>query len=172
MTIKSALLVSLSLFATAAAAQPLITKTSGSGFVMPDYVKTETCEVFSNYVKVDTQYGVYEGRKLSTSETINQQINNHADINKLIALAAEEELAVTGNYICDAPGTAITASYFDANTAEYKDVVLFRSGGCGSDRLERNGPFSNMLKSVVNKHCPTTHDYQPSNTDFPVIIEK
>ena len=63
--------------------------------------------------------------------------------------ALKEKIEEKENGLCDAPGTSIKMGV----------ELLFATGGCGSPRKDRVGPFSTALKNVVNTYCPNTYDY-------------
>ncbi len=125
---------------------PLITKSSGSGFVMFDFIRNETCEVFADRVVVNKSFG-----GLTVVET--HLINLVGDIQAVLSSAKADELTETDNFLCDAPGTFISANL------NGEEVVLFSSGGCGSPKQVRNGSASQLLADLVTSYCPKTHDF-------------
>lgn len=130
--------------------KPLIVKSSSAGFAPVDYVFGEKCEVYADKVVITKAYGMGE-TKTELSQTIPVKITGNLDL--LLEKVAQETLEEKENMMCDAPGTSIRAMGSE-------DIVLYSTGGCGSPRLERVGPFSTRLKNMVNFYCPKTFDYQ------------
>jgi hypothetical protein len=133
------------------APQPLITKSNATGFTLPEYTRYETCEVYMNQVVITQRFGYAEELGFTKREV--RPITLDKGIQNVIAVASKEELLKKDNYLCDAPSTSIS---FSGNP---EPLALFSSGGCGSPRLDRQGPASLMLKELVDQYCPVTHDY-------------
>jgi hypothetical protein len=141
-----------------ATTKPIIEKTNASGFTMPEYVRTETCQVYPTYVKITNRYGGFADQSVETTQILWVSVSE--DVETILAKATEDSLIESGNYICDAPSTTITANY---NGDEF---TLFSSGGCGSKRQERQGGFAQILKDIVNRYCPVTHDFGAQEPTF------
>src|SRR5262249_45530934 len=124
-----------------AAAEALITKTNFPGFTPAFAIRTENCELFADRVVITRQFGLEHGIR----ET--RQIELFASIDKLIAEAAAESVVSTPNFLCDGPGTVVSAG----------DVLLYSTGGCGTPSNERAGHASAVLRDMIDAYCPTTH---------------
>ena len=122
------------------AEKPLVTKSSGAGFVMPDFARSEVCDVYADRVEITKSFG-----SLTVTETKFQLIDG--DVQSVIDLAAEEETQETENFLCDGPSTFIVAG---------GDVVLYSTGGCGSPKQQKNGPATQILIDLASTHCPKT----------------
>ncbi len=144
---SSLLLISLMLSASTSFGfveeKPLISKSSGSGFVPPEYQRSETCNVYTDRVVIAKTYG-----KLQTSETRELKIT---DIQQILKNAADEKVTETANGLCDGPVTQVNA-FLGGNA-----VVLYTTGGCGSPKKHRNGPHAAMLMELVGSFCPKTY---------------
>lgn len=128
----------------------LITKSSGGGFVMPEYGRTSHCEVFQDKVLISNKFGY--GTTTSFDVVEERKITLSKDLKKVIEIAKTEQLVEKVNMLCDAPTTSIVAG----------DLLLFTSGGCGSPRKERTGFASSKLVELVNLYCPKTYDVNPN----------
>ncbi|HUP57220.1 MAG TPA: hypothetical protein VM598_07185 [Bdellovibrionota bacterium] len=145
-------LASVLLFSSAAFAEgPYIIKSSHSGFTPPEYVRHETCEVLSDRVRITRHLGsgeagveTVEEKKLAISPTIAN----------VIARAQAEPVVERANGLCDGPSTTI------ATSLRGPEHVLFTTGGCGSSRKERNGPYSKILRELVDQYCAKTYDFR------------
>jgi hypothetical protein len=129
----------------ALAADALLIKTSSPGFVMPDWVRTETCKVYQDKVVIERSFGLVNEQGFATTETINVTISD--GITAILARAAEEKVKETRNMICDLPGLNVAA------VENGKEFVLFSSGGCGSPRKEREGSATRMLMDLLGHYC-------------------
>lgn len=149
-----ALLVSVACSSTFAA-DPLVTKVNASGFSLEPTRKV--CEVYSLWTTVSES-------RLIDGEFVEKQYSRwHGDslyeillesnrIHRALKSVQNETLVASDNFICDAPTTNIKAS------VEGEDLVLFSSGGCGSDRLKRRGPNTEVLSEIASRYCSVTHD--------------
>lgn len=137
--------------------QALITKSNGTGFTLPEYTRYETCEVFRNQVVITQRFGFAEELGFTKREV--RRISLEGAIEKVIETAAQEELQKKDNFLCDAPSTSVSFR----GTPE--PLVLFSSGGCGSPRLERQGPASLMLRELIDQYCPRTNDFGGQQRD-------
>jgi len=160
MKIKSLIVFVVGFFAHLAVAQDLalVTKTNNTGFVMPEYARTEICEVFRNKVVITKKFGIFSENSFTSKEV--RRINLSPSIKNTLQVAATEPLLESGNFLCDAPSTSIAS-----NVAGEK-IILFSSGGCGSPRLERQGGAAQMLKDLVAAYCPVTHDLGIQDTIY------
>lgn len=136
-------LVSAPAFAAPAA---LVTKTNGSGHVHPDYYRSEKCEVFADRVVITRAYGMGVNG-LKTVETLNVSVAG--DLKQVIANATAANVAEKENMLCDGPSTTISTG----------NTLLYSTGGCGTPRKEREGAAARALRSLVDAHCPVTHDF-------------
>ncbi len=114
-------------------------KSTSSGLVPPDFVRSESCEVYSDRVVVTRHYG-----PITLEET--KRVTLTGDIAKVISKASGEETTETGTSPCDGPTTFIAAG----------DTVLYFSGSCGSPTERREGPASEILRDIVDNYCPQT----------------
>ena len=141
----SAIVATLSCSSVVAA--PLITKTNSSGFTIEP--TTKVCSVYDYWVKVkETKYTQGD----TIEKTRYYYHRKGRKIRRTLSNIKNENLISSPNYLCDGPTTNITASTSD------ESLVLFDSGACGSDRLERQGPKTELLTRIVNQYCPVTHD--------------
>ena len=139
-----------SLNASAIYRGPILAKYNSSGYVPPEWDRSERCELYFNKVVITKRFG----RDTSVSET--RDIELKGSLTRILAAAQQEELLREPNNLCDAPGTAIRG-YMILPNDNVETVQLFNTGGCGSDSLNRSGPYSSMLKDLINNYCPTTH---------------
>jgi hypothetical protein len=130
----------------AAEEKPYITKTSGGGYVHPDYTQWEKCEVYRDHVLVSKLYGSGDTKTVSNEV---RPVKFDGNLSEVVKKAAAEKVVEKDNGLCDGPSTTIKA----------EDVVIFSTGGCGSKRIAREGPFSRRLTLIVDNYCPTTHDF-------------
>lgn len=127
-------------------------KTSGGGMVVQEFARTQTCKLYksdssSEYkMLIEEQYG-----PVKTKEFVKLTITG---LEGLISNSEKEVVVKKPNYLCDAP----ESTYFAINTRGER-VELFQSGGCGSPRINRAGPYSAHLRSILDRYCPMTHDY-------------
>lgn len=142
--------------------RPLVVKSSGPGFTFAEAVRSETCTVYRNRVIIEKQFGGGENR-FETTQIVLHSVSDGID--SVIKKSAAEHLEVGSNYICDLPSTSIYS--FQGKS----QVTLFRSGGCGSPREEREGVFSKMLVDLVDQFCPQTNDFD-FDIPFDVELEK
>ena len=133
--------------------EPIITKSNFSGYTFPDFVRSETCNVYRNRVEIISTYGSERDRKYKTKEII--RVRASKGVFDVLEGAVQEELTSSLINVCDGPSTVITANYWGV------EYTLFSTAGCGSPRLERVGNLSKMLVDTVSKYCPTTHDFIP-----------
>jgi hypothetical protein len=145
--------LTLSLFAAlllthayAYAEAPIIQKTNNSGYSYP--FVTETCSLTSGSVTIVRRY-FFDEQTLSSTEI--RPVNVSGDLAAVIALAAEETLTTEPNNMCDGPSSLVKAA------APEHDVILYRTGGCGSERMERQGGATSTLRGLIDAYCPTTH---------------
>jgi hypothetical protein len=129
----------------------LITKTNATGYTLPEYVRFETCELFLDKLIITKTFGAEEDNTVTSREVRNVTISE--SIFKVLENAAAEALSKTENFVCDGPSTSIKSSH--AGT----DAVLFETGGCGTPRLERQGPAALILLDLITSYCPTIHDF-------------
>ncbi|WP_144395405.1 hypothetical protein [Pleionea sediminis] len=152
-SLKSVAVLTFSLLSSSLYADALITKTSSSGFSVEP--TSETCNVYDNYVEV-IKTGYFYGYPYDSIAYYSH--NKGEDIRFALNMLSREIVLETPNYLCDAPVTEISA------TLDKQEYVLFDSGACGSDRKKRIGNGANMLVSIVDRYCPTTHDLEaPAN---------
>jgi hypothetical protein len=124
-----------------AATEALITKTNFPGFRPASAVRTENCEIFADRVVITRVFGLGHGLR----ET--RQIELFSGLAQIIADAANEAVTEKPNFLCDGPGTVITAG----------DLLLYSTGGCGTSSSLRTGSASAILRDMVSAYCPTTH---------------
>ncbi len=127
-----------------------IIKSSHSGFTPPEYVRHESCEVFADRVVIRRQTGAGEA-SVETVET--KQLSVSVGIAKVIAKVTQEPVVDRENGLCDGPGTHVSTSL------RGPEHLLFSTGGCGSPRRERQGPYSKILRDLVDQYCPQTYDF-------------
>ncbi len=126
--------------------QALVTKSNASGFTPPEWVRSETCEVFADRVEITKQMGMGE-KGVRLNET--RKVKLTGNLEQLVAQVAKEELTEKENGLCDGPSTTISA----------RENLIFTTGGCGSPRKERQGASSRILREIVDSYCATTHDF-------------
>lgn len=129
--------------------KPLISKTSGGGFTMPEYFRSETCNVYADRVEITKWYGQETG--LKTLET--RPLKLGGDIKEVLKKAAAEKINEKPNGLCDGPSSHVRVVVDD------KDVVLYSTGGCGSPRKAREGAASQILMDLVGTYCAKTFDF-------------
>lgn len=126
---------------------PLVIKESHSGHVAPAYVRMEKCELYLDKVDITRSFGTGDDRVTLTEK---RPVSLSREAMLSVSLAKLEAVAETDNRLCDGPSTSI---HF------YDGQVLFSTGGCGSPRKEREGPYSQRLRAILDTYCPTTHDF-------------
>lgn len=145
-------LVLASVASAAFAKEPLIVKTNNSGYVHPDWVRSEKCEIFTDKVVLTRGFGGLDtGRFVATEERV---VNITSGIEQVVINAVAETLNEKPNGLCDGPSTRVTA-----RQATGEDAVLFATGGCGSPQQTRDGAYSKMLQDLVDLYCPVTHKF-------------
>lgn len=144
------------MFSEISGASVLISKTSGGGYVPPEWSRYETCVMHDDKVVITHHYGLDQTTSVKTVREVPMTIGK--EIADLLIAAKNEREARKENGLCDAPSTHISAQLADAKPGD-KAFTLFSTGGCGSDRIEREGPASAALRHMIDQHCPTTHDH-------------
>lgn len=152
MKILLLVLVTVAQIGFSAELRPLITKSSGGGFMMPEAAGGETCQVFSDKVVITHFFGHSTPTALSLVEE--KKITLSGNVQAVIEKTKAEELTSKPNGLCDGPATGI---YVQPTSGEA--VTLFSTGGCGSPRRSRDGMYSGKLKEIVNLYCPKTYDF-------------
>src|SRR3954463_4173725 len=139
------------LFATPAFAanEPFLTKSSGSGFGPAAYGRSEKCEFYASSVTVTRQYGSGEA---SIKEVQTLPLVELTGLEQVIAKALAEPVEDSPNGLCDGPTNG------NSGGADGPTQLIFTTGGCGSPRKERMGPYSAILRELAAKYCPKTFD--------------
>jgi hypothetical protein len=132
---------------------PLIEKISGGGFMPPEYMRSEKCEVFADRVVRNKSFGVNADHFITLHEEF--PIHLGGDLNLLISLAAQEPEKRGTDQICDAPSTQIVAHQVGAKAGD-QGFVIFSSADCGTTSIKRDGPHSAALTEIVDMYCPQT----------------
>jgi hypothetical protein len=125
---------------------PFLAKSSGSGFVAPDYRRYELCQMYVNKVEIRKQYA-----ELITTET--KELQLEGNFQALIEKAAKEKMISTPNGLCDGPATTVSLIMPDKNT-----VTLYSTGGCGTASVRREGPATSALRDMIDAYCPKTFE--------------
>lgn len=125
---------------------PLVEKSSGSGFVPPQWRRSERCRLFANRVEIERSFGDAVVSEVRTLQTKN--------LPALLKAAALENVEETPNLMCDGPSTYVSF----AGMAGADRGVLYSTGGCGSPTQRRVGPASLGLVGIIDAYCPTTHE--------------
>lgn len=134
----------------ASASDPIVSKSSGGGYTLPEWSRWESCLVYGDHVDITKVYGSGPDR-VELKER--RDISLTASAGSLATIAAAEAVDEVENPLCDAPETTVWMG-----GAASEASVLFQTGGCGSPRKSRNGPASDALRAIVNIYCPTTYD--------------
>lgn len=142
----------LAISAFAAPAKPLISKSSGGGFMMPEYAGGERCDLYSDRVVISNTFGMQGPTAVAIAET--RAISLKGNLQAIINQAKTEQVTTKPNNLCDGPATSIVANDGSAN-----GVLLFSTGGCGSAERTRNGIASDKLRNLVNLFCPKTYSF-------------
>lgn len=132
---------------------PVLVKSSYTGFVAPMWAREETCELYRDGLIVSRSFGADLAAKTKEARPVILS----GKVDELIQKASMEQLVAKQNNVCDGPSTKTYAVLKGAN-GEKTEVVLFRTGGCGSHRLERNEGASKILRDIIDSYCPQTHD--------------
>jgi hypothetical protein len=127
---------------------PFLLKVSGTGFVHPDWARSEKCEVFNDHVLMTRSYARESLQYIFPYRSENAVLD-------LIGKAMEEEVEQEPNYMCDGPATYIKATVQKDGVDQ--DLVLYSTGGCGSPKIMRQGPNTSALIDIESTFCPTTH---------------
>lgn len=144
-------IASTQLVGALAVASPLIVKSSGGGFVHPEFGGNVRCELYNNKVVITNQYGFQGPSAFSAKEV--RSIALSRPLQPIIDLAKTEAIEEKPNNLCDGPSTSVVAS------PDQDQVLLFTTGGCGSPRKERTGRASSKLRALIDIYCPMTHDF-------------
>lgn len=128
---------------------PFLIKSSGSGFVHPNWSRSEKCEVFNDHVLMTRTYA------RESLEYIFPYQAEAGTVLEMIEKAMGEKVIQEPNYLCDGPATYIKATFQKDGVDQ--DLVLYSTGGCGSPKIVRQGPFSSALIDIASTFCPTTH---------------
>lgn len=126
---------------TLALMTPLLIKINNTGFVPPQWARSEKCEVFETEVLLTR---TYSHKKVSYQFPY----EGEDDIREMIELARAERIVLQDNHLCDGPATVIKAA---------DDLLIYATGGCGSPKKIRQGPYSSALRDIASTFCPTTH---------------
>src|SRR5262245_39391900 len=117
---RSIVLAFLVLASTAVAATPpLISKRSQTGFVMADFSRQETCEVYADRVVIVKSYGAGPG---SFRQREQREISLSHGIRTAIARALAEPVEESENGFCDGPTTQTWIGSLES------ERVLFSTG--------------------------------------------
>ena len=125
-----------------ASEQPIVKKITHSGYVMPEYQKSVSCNVYRKKVTIETGLGY------------DIQLEEHlpADISKSIehvmAQAAQESETHVAAAPCDGPSTKIYSYYAD------QPFTLVDTGDCTDTSIYRVGPMSDYLIELAHRYCP------------------
>ena len=149
-------LLSNSMTAVAAYNGPMITKSSFSGYTPEEWRMVETCDVYQDRVEIIHQYG---SNSLGIKEIRKVAISGEKTLADLVLLAEHEPIDKTENGLCDGPSTVTTGVKVLSGDALSK-VIMFSTGGCGTPRQQRNGPYSNMIRDFVGQYCQKNFDNQ------------
>lgn len=144
------------LSAIAAPAKPLIVKSSGGGFVIPEFAGFEKCEIYQNRVVITHVFGT--GGPTAAKLVEERKITLTGDFAKIIEVAKSEKVETKPNSLCDGPSTGISA-----NPALGESILLYSTGGCGSPRKSREGLASNKLRAIADLYCEKTYDFSQEN---------
>ncbi len=125
---------------------PLVIKSNSPGHMPIQYQRSESCELYIDQVIVKKRYGMIE-----TTQTF--PITLSGDVVKNLELAKAETETRTPNGLCDGPYTSVEG-YIPGTTGSF---TLYRSGACGSPRIEKNGANSDTFLDIIAAFCPTTH---------------
>lgn len=131
----------------------LLKKTTGGGFQVPEFAKSETCEVYQG--KGENMYRVLIKRSFGDLESSYTEFVNIQNLETNIQSASTEDVVNTPILVCDAPETTYSAQI----PGSLPEFTLFFTGGCGADEISRNGPSSSNLKALVDQFCPWTVDF-------------
>lgn len=136
----------------AASSGVIVSKRSGGGNTPREWSNFETCEVFTDKL-VHTK--TFASGAVVVKEEHAITVSGSMSFADVVAKAKEEILDSSDNFMCDAPSTEIVAFATAADNSS-SEVLLFSTGGCGGQRLERSGAYTYILTSLVDKYCPTT----------------
>lgn len=125
--------------------RPLITKTSNNGFAPLPWNTSEICEIWSDKAVIKKTYA-------NDVEVIRSFPIQTSGITKAIGRVGEEKFETEENDVCDGPRTTI-----GAGIGSGPEFVLYSTGGCGEPKFTRIGPYSTVLRNIVNDYCPTTY---------------
>lgn len=121
---------------------PLLIKASNTGFTPPQWARSEKCEVGQSEIILTRTYA---------HKTIHYQFPYHTEegtIEEMIEKARHEKIFFQDNNLCDGPSTVIKTG---------DDLLLYSTGGCGSPKKIRQGPYSLALRDIASTFCPTTY---------------
>lgn len=145
------MLLAISAFA-AAPAKPLISKSSGGGFMMPEHAGGERCDLYPNRVVITNTMGFQGPTAVSIAET--RAIALKGNLNAIINQAKTEQITTKPNNLCDGPSTSVVV-----NDGTVEGLLLFSTGGCGSPERTRIGIASEKLRDLVSLFCPKTYSF-------------
>jgi hypothetical protein len=127
----------------------IVRKINSSGYTPAQWVRTESCEVFRDKVVISKNFGASPA-----GVTLRQElpVSVGGEVDQIISNAKAEKEKHSPNMLCDGPST--TVETFDKKAS----ILLFTTGGCGSDRVMREGPASGTLREIADQYCPKTYD--------------
>jgi hypothetical protein len=127
----------------------IVRKSNSSGYTAAQWVRTEACEVFRDKVVISKNFG-FSPAGVTLRQELPVAISG--DVDQVIRNAKAEKEKHDPNMLCDGPST--TVETFDKKAS----ITLFSTGGCGSDRVMREGPASSALREIADQYCPKTYD--------------
>jgi hypothetical protein len=133
-----------------AAEEPIVTKHNQTGFTTALGRREEVCSVYRDRVVILRRFGTGPG---SFEQRERQPITVSRGVVEAARRALAEDVESTPNPTCDGPITRTVLGPLES------DEILFHTGGCGSDRQERQGPHSEALRDLVDTYCPLTHEF-------------
>ncbi|MCX6125309.1 MAG: hypothetical protein NTV34_11280 [Proteobacteria bacterium] len=143
-------LASSAAFSATAVKTPIIVSSSGGGHMPREWSFYKTCEVFADKIVVTSRFASGE---IITKEEHPISIAGTTKLAAIILKAETEGVDSTENSMCDGPTSGIYGNKI-AQNGSVEQVTLFSSGGCGSPRLERSGPYAFILKNIIGTYCP------------------
>ena len=148
--LASLIAVAISAPAVARSNGAFVVKQSYAGFVAPDYIRNEKCELYADHVVITKDFGP------DNSLVERRAITLTGDVGALIERATGETVTSTPNLICDGPSTTIL-TYRGGDGDTPTGPTLFQTGGCGTPTEKRDGGASQILTAIIDNYCPTTY---------------
>lgn len=125
---------------------PIVVKINAPGYVLPEYSFSETCSLYMDRVEIE-----YRMADSTVKEVRN--LKGGKSLESLVSRAAADKLRYEDNLLCDAPTTEV---YGHVRNQSQK-ITLYSTGGCGTQKVIREGGAAFQLMRLMESYCTRTH---------------